>query len=202
MNFELPLNEEKVKPHQVTALHLLAGLALTGAGALIYLFQKSAAYWSIAVIIAGIALLYIGMFRNKWLIKKDISKLFRVIEFVLLAGIAVYSLLQRWTPPAVMFGVLSAAVLFAIFWEGGKGALLVVIDDAGVKLPVNTRRRFIAWQEIDQVLLKFGTLTINCHDNRLYQWSIGSINFDKIAFETFCNQQVEEGKGKRDKNDW
>jgi hypothetical protein len=202
MIFELPLTEEKVKPHQVTALHLLVALTLTGAGALMYLFYPPSKIWSIVLVIAGLCLLYAGLFRNKWLVKTANSKPLRIAEVVVMLALTVFAAWQKWTPPAIMFGILAAAVLFAIFWEGGRGSLIVLIDDSGIRLPVNARRRSISWPEVEQVLLKFGTLTINCHDNRLYQWTIGSINFDKAAFESYCSKQVDEHRSKRDKNDW
>ena len=99
--------------------------------------------------------------------------------------------------------MMRAAVLFSIFWErDGSNSLLIKIDNEGVKLPLTARRRQIDWRDIEQVLLRFGTLTINCHDNRLYQWTIGNTNVNSKDLEQFCSQQIEEGKAKRDKNDW
>ncbi len=202
MIFELPLTEEKVKPHQVTALHLLAALTFIGAGALLYLFYPPLRVWSTALMIGGAGLLYAGMFRNRWLTQKSISRSFRMAELVIALALTGFAAWQKWTPPAVMFGVLSAAVLFSLFWENDKGGLHIVVGEEGIKLPMNARRRFIAWSEVEQVLLKFGTLTVNCYDNRLYQWTIGKTDIDRNVFEQFCSARVEEWKDKRDKNDW
>lgn len=203
MIFELPLAEEKVKPHQVTALHLMTALAFTGSGALFYLFYPPAKSWSIALFIAGLAILFTAIFRNKWIVRPGVNRILRFLELAVLLALCGFTYFKHWTPPAVMFGVLSAAVLFAIFWEqSANAAQFVIIDTAGIKLPLASRRRFIDWTDIDQVLFKYGTLTVNCSDNRLYQWTIGNTNFDKEAFEGFCNNQVEAGKAKRDKNNW
>jgi hypothetical protein len=202
MNFELLLKEEKVKPHQVTTLHLIAAFALTGAGALFALYYPSSRVWSIALTIAGIVLLFLTIKRNKWIIQPAVNRQFRIAELLVLGVLALYSFLNNWTPPALMFGVLSGAVLFGMFWEGAKGVMAIRIDESGVKMPAGKAKRDIAWVEIDHVLLKFGTLTINCADNRLYQWSISSTNFDIEAFSAFCDKQIEEGKSKRDENDW
>lgn len=203
MVFELPITEQKVKAHQVTALHLLVALASIGAGAVLFRYYEPAAIWSIALIVVGVVLLLVSMFRNKWLLRKNINRVVRVFELMAMLCLASFAAIQEWTPPAIMFGVLSAAVLFAIIWENqGDGSLKILVDDDGVKLPVTSRKRFVAWQDIDQLLLKFGTLTINCSDNRLFQWVIGSINFDKEQFEDFCAKKIAEGHLKRDKNDW
>jgi hypothetical protein len=203
MVFELPLTEEKVKPHQVTALHLLVGLAFTGAGALFYSFYPTAKTWSILLLAAGLLLLLVAMFRNRWVTASRRNRIFRIAELMVLLCLASFSAIHKWTPPAAMFGILSAAVLFAIFWERGSNSSMAVrIDKEGVKLPVTARKRFIPWQDIEQVLFKFGTLTINCCDNRLFQWTIGNLSIDKENFEAFCNKQIEAAKEKRLVNDW
>lgn len=202
MNFELLLKEEKVKPHQVTTLHLIAAFAFIGAGALFALYYPSSRVWSVALTIAGLILLVLTIKYNKWMMQPAINRRFRIVELLVLSALALYSFLNNWTPPALTFGVLGAAVVFGIFWEGGKGGMAIHIDESGVKMPAGKVKRDITWVEIDDVLLKFGTLTINCADNRLYQWSISSANFDMVAFNAFCHKQIEEGKSKRDENDW
>jgi hypothetical protein len=203
MVFELPLTEQRVKTHQVTALHLLAALASIGAGAVLFRYYDPAALWGVALFIVGLILLLVAVFRNKWLLQKNVNRMVRVFELIIMLSLASFAAIQKWPPPAIMFGVLSAAVLFALLWENqGDGSLKILVDEDGVKLPITSRKRFVAWQDIDQLLLKFGTLTINCSDNRLFQWVIGNTNFDKEQFENFCTAQIEAGRLKRDKNDW
>lgn len=203
MVFELPLTEQRVKTHQVTALHLLVALASIGAGAVLSYFYAPAATWGIVLLVIGVLLLLTAMFRNKWILQKNVNRVVRVFELMLMLCLASFAAIQKWTPPAIMFGVLSAAVLFAIVWENqGDGSLKIFVDEEGVKLPVTSRRRFVAWMDIDQLLYRFGTLTVNCADNRLFQWTIGTTDFDKQQFERFCEQQIEAGRAKRDKNDW
>ena len=203
MTFELPLTEPRVKPHQVTALHLLVGLACLGAGALLYRFYEPARYWSLGMLGFGLVLMLVALFRNKWVVQPRISRPLRIAELLVLVSLTGFFAIQKWPPPGIMFGVLSATVLLALFWEKGPGDVLwISIDDSGVKLPMNARRRHINWPDVEQVLLKYGTLTLSCTDNRIYQWTLGSIAFDIPTFQAYCNKQVEEGKAKRDKNDW
>lgn len=203
MTFELPLTEARVKPHQVTALHLMAALVMAGSGAVLSLAVSPVRIWSVMLLIAGLVLLGTTLFRNRWLRQAKVNRLFRIAELLVLLCLASYFVINHLNLPAAMCGVLAAAIMFAIFWEQQTAAVLMVrIDDGGVKLPVTSRRRQLDWPEIEQVLLRFGTLTINCYDNRLFQWTVGTIVFDKAEFETFCNTQIAAGKLKKDPNDW
>src|SRR5690348_10962230 len=107
MVFELPITEQKVKAHQVTALHLLVALASIGAGAVLFRYYEPAAIWSIALIVVGVVLLLVSMFRNKWLLRKNINRVVRVFELMAMLCLASFAAIQEWTPPAIMFGVLS-----------------------------------------------------------------------------------------------
>ena len=202
MTFELPLTEARVKPHQVTALHLMAALLMTGSGAVLSMAVSPVKTWTVALLIAGLALLGMTLFRNRWLAQAKVNRLFRISELLIVLCLASYFAINSMKLPAIMCGIMAAAILFAIFWEQQTAAVTVRIDDGGIKLPATSRRRQLDWREIEQVLLRFGTLTINCYDNRLFQWTVGSIVFDKVTFETFCNTHIEAGRLKRDPNDW
>ena len=101
-----------------------------------------------------------------------------------------------------MFAALSAGLIFGIFWERKSAETLYVhIDDEGLRLPV-MRRKFIPWTEVENVVMRFGTLTINCVDNHFFQWNISNGKEDNEIFEAFCNAKVEEHKGKRRNDAW
>jgi hypothetical protein len=118
------------------------------------------------------------------------------------AIVAIYSATQHWKFPTGMFGVLSAGLLFALYWERKAGGTLYVhIDDTGLRLPV-VRQRSLTWVEVDQVVFRFGTLTINTADNHLFQWNIAIPDFDNEIFEAFCSAKIEENRGKRRNDDW
>jgi hypothetical protein len=203
MRYELPIVEQRVKPHQVTALHMMAALAFVGAGAIMSLLYEPAKIWGTGLWIIGVLLMIVAMGRNKWLVKPANNRILRIIELLILLSLAIFTTLQKWPPPAIMFGVLTIAVGFALWWESQPEAgVQVVLDDAGIKLPVTSRRRFINWQDADQVIIRFGILTIDCEDNRLYQYNIANTQIDKEAFEEYCRVQIAAGKLKKDKNDW
>ena len=203
MVFDFPLTEVRVRPHQVTALHLMVALAMCGTGAVLMQFYPPAGNWSFILVIAGAILLMVSMFRNKWIRDAKVNRLLRIAELMILLCLASYLAIEGMLTPAAIMGVLSATVLLALIWEQQKpGTLFVRIDDTGVKMPLASRRRQISWWEIDQALFRHGVLTFNCHDNRLYQWTIGPLEIDKQAFEDFCNKKIEEEKPKRAQNVW
>ncbi len=203
MTFELALTEEKVKSHQITALHLVSALALIGTGAIFYWLYTPVKKWGAALLITGVLLLLVTIIKNKWLIKPDPNRIFRMVELMAFLCLASFLYLHHIWIATIMFGILSAAILFALYWEGTSGnSLKILISTDGIKLPITSRKRFIEWHEVEKILLKYGTLTIDCHNKRLFQWNVQGINFDPENFESFCNNQVEENKGKRRNDDW
>lgn len=213
MNFILELVEERVRPHQVTALHLIAALMLVGAGALSFLIRTYAPVLPLSdtmVLVAGSACLLAGMillvmivFRNRWLLHPQINQIFRIAELIILCGTAAFFTMFQWWIPAAMSGIVSLTLVFSLFWEKGKNRVQrVAIDKTGVHLPAASRRRQLNWSEVDRVMLRFGVLTIDCHDNRLMQWNVKQTAFESDDFEQWCLQQIEIGKEKRVKSNW
>lgn len=213
MNFEFPLIEERVKPHQVTALHLMCSIVFCLVGVLCILVYGFITLYHIPAIllkwtgatllVSGILIFILSVFKNKWLTRPNPNRVFRIIEWVFALTLCASSASQKLWVPTAMFGILAAALLFALYWEGTNAQTLYIrVDSEGVKLPVTSRSRLIIWPEIEQVLFRFGTLTIDCLDNRLFQWNISQVNFDKEEFEIFCQQQIELSKANRDANNW
>jgi hypothetical protein len=221
MRFELPLVEERVKPHQLTALHLFvafillitASLLLVSYSAVSHLPEDKLAeykmllYFGPAVSVALYAitaiLLIVTIVKNKWLQKPMNNMLFRTFELLLIASLFIYCTVAGLVIPAIIYAILCTTIILAISWERKKHIPLVInIDKDGIKLPITSRTRIIDWADIEHVILRFGTLTVNCVDNRLYQWNIGNYNFETDVFEVFCIRQVDKAKEKRDNNNW
>lgn len=203
MTFELLLSGVKVKPHQIIALHLMSALVFLGAGAILYRMYRPTPAWGILLLAAGILLLTMSVFRSKWLKEDRINTVVRIAELGVCITLVLFSFSNMWLQPIIIFSVLGAALLFALFWEKGKeNKLIVRVNKEGISLPPTSRKRFIEWHEAEQVLLRYGTLTIDCTGNKLYQWTIAHIDFSDSDFEAFCKQQIETGKSKKPKNDW
>jgi hypothetical protein len=98
---------------------------------------------------------------------------------------------------------LVAAIVFGLFWERASGnKLFIHVDEDGIRLPVTAKRRFIPWTEVEEIIYRFGTLSIECVGNHLYQWNIALADFDNEIFEAFCIAQVEGNRGKRRNDEW
>lgn len=223
MVFEIPLTEQKVKPHQVTALHLVVGFALLAWSAIALLINnivfpipnaENSATQSITIeqsstldIIGGVVMavsfiiIIASLFRNKWLRGTTVNQAFRIIELLLLIGIAIHLLMIVFTVLAMVFGLLAGTIIFSLFWEGSKDkTLTVTVNDKGISLPM--RRKSILWTEVETTLLRHGTLTVNCTDNRLFQWVTSNHNIDHEIFEAYCLAQIEAAKKNRKQDNW
>lgn len=202
MVYDLPVVGDKIKPHQITALHLLSALAFTGTGAIIAIYNYKIPGWGIALLVAGILLLGITIVKNKWLLTKA-NVYVRIMELLIALSIAALSIAEQWKFPMGIFGVLSAVILFAIFWERTAGQKLFIhVDEKGIMLPVTARKRFLPWTIIDEVVLRYSTLSIECLENKLYQWDIADNDIDDEIFMQYCMAQVEANKSQRRNDDW
>ena len=203
MVYEIPLVEEKVKMQQVTALHLICALAFIGSGAIIVVYNYVITYWGLTLLLAGLSLILVTMAKNKWLTAPRNNTMVRIAELAIAVVVAVYSITQQWNLPIGIFSVLSLVVGFALYWERKlTKPKIVVIDDAGITLPSASRKRCIEWTSVEQVLLRFGTLSIDCTDNTLFQWNIRESAVTELAFEAFCLKQIEDNRGKRRTDEW
>jgi hypothetical protein len=203
MVYDLPVADEKVKPHQVTTLHMICALAFIVTGAIIVVYNYTIPMWGAAILCAGILLTVLVMAKNKWVISRSVNPVIRAMELLIAGCIAAYAVFMQWKFPAGIFGVLCAVIVFAFFWErSATDRQSVHLDKEGIKLPSTSRKRFKPWTEVEQVLLRFGILTINCTDNSLLQWNIIGNETEDEIFEAWCNAQVEENKSKRRNDDW
>lgn len=223
MQFEIPLAEQKVKPHQVTALHLLAAFALLAASAIAFLLnnnmviipgknalQESAPGFgpvdmaSAIIMSVSIIIILAALFRNKWLRTDKVNKLFRVVELAGCAAVGIYLAVNGVYILATMFGILAATIGFSIMWESDKSSrsLSITVGDKLIRLPLTSRKRTIQWTETEKVLLRHGTITINCINNRMYQWTTIPNDTDKDIFEAYCDAQIEAARKNRGKYNW
>ena len=203
MEYTFQLTEEKVKRHQVTALHLTCALAFLGAGAIIYVYNFEIKTWGLDLIIIALAMLVITITQNRWITRAPGNLIMRFVELVLSVALCGYSYTQGWKFPIGMFGVLSAGLIYAMIWERtASSRQFVNLSDAGIKLPADSRRRFVEWSEVNEVIMKFGTLSVDCVDNRLYQWNVADSKINAGDFHDFCVKQIAAGEANRKKNDW
>ncbi len=212
MNFELILKGERVKPHQSTGLHLLVALAIMMSGAITFFLYKlfkvqiagnmntalEQLKWAgLLIVLTGLVLLALIIFKNKWLLKKKVNAIIRIVELAWMLFFTLFSITEHIIIPAFTYGILAVTVVLALIWENTGGAQLVAINEEGIKLPVAVRTRLIAWPEIEKVLLRYNVLTIDCLDKKLLQLDVKAPVFNSDNFEQYCDTKIEEGKKKR-----
>jgi hypothetical protein len=220
MNFRLPLIEEKVNRQQVIAMHLIVSFVLLVTGAFILSYRSFlnnipadkrlklvdfpiSMKWGVVIALGGLLLLGMVVFKNHFLDDKKKNVTVRFLELIILLSFITYAIITSAWMPAVIYGIVTGAILFSIYWENATdNTLYIDIDEKGIRLPITSRRKTLAWWEIEQVLLRFSILTIDCQDNRLFQWNIRETELDKEKFEQFCKQQVTTNKEKRQKRVW
>jgi hypothetical protein len=210
MQFSVPLKEPRVKPHQVLALHLMAavaflmvGILLWGVSGYIKSGHNNLKLYGGFLAILGFLTTVCILFRSKLFFNPAFNRVFRIIEFLVAAAISLGAATEKLYVPSVMFGIISATALFALYWESTKHKTLhIQVGTEGITLPASARNKLISWPDTEKVILRYGTLTIDCLDNRLYQWTVADVNFDTDSFEAFCNAQIESGKSARDTNNW
>lgn len=203
MTFELPVTEQRVKPHQVTALHLLCAMAFLGTGALFYWMYLPYKFASVALVVAAVVLMVTAIVKSRWIQRKNVNMTFRIAELLILIPLGIFTAVHRWNVPTTMFALLALAVAFALYWENlAVNAMVIRISDAGIQLPVTSRKRSISWTEVEKVIFRHGTLTIDCHNQRLFQWMIGPVDIDAQQLEDYSSRQVEAHRSKRPANDW
>ncbi len=225
MAFEIPLATQNVKPHQVTALHLLASLAFIGMASITMLLNNMVIELPDAlpaavqqeqidvfdavdlgctiVLLLGSFIFVSTLFRNRWVTKVPNNNIFRLVETYLSLAIAAYLFYRGWNVPSAVFAVLTTALAFAKYAERGKlKHKHVDFTDNGIKLPLGLRNNSLKWAEVTSVLLRHGTLTINTINNKLYQWMTAPNNVDATDFEAYCNTLIEAAKKDRKNYDW
>lgn len=203
MLYNLPMVEERVKPHQVTSLHLISALSFIITGAIVNIYVFTMKPEGLALLISGLALLTVSIGRNRWLLQSKTNFMFRIGETAIAMFIAISSALAHNKFPATIFGMLTLGLLTSIYLEQfGNKVLMIMIDESGIKLPSPARKTFIAWNEVEHAILKDNVLTINCINNNFYQWNIRKNEIEEEKFEAFCHVQVKENMEKRVVDAW
>lgn len=203
MAYSIQLVEEKVKQQQVTALHLISALSFLGAGAVIYVYNAAITYWGLALLIAAIGLLAATIGMNKKITRPAANTVVRIIELLIAIALFSYSALQQWRFPMGIYGVLSVVLIFSLFWERkANSKQYVTVDEHGIQLPGSLRSKAMEWTGVEDVLLRFGVLSISTTDNHRYQWNVHKPEFDAAIFEQYCKTLVDNSRDRRSKDDW
>lgn len=222
MEFQIPIQIATKNPKRWnTALHLIAVFTLLITGGFLLLYQNiwqrlpeterqkltelTVAPWKCWLLLAaGVMLQLSVLFAGKWLQQKPVNRIVRVLELLLIGTLAGLAFWQQIYMPGILYSMVCGLIVYSFYQDTQINRVPEVLVDAkGVQVPLGALSRQIKWPEIERVLLKHGVLTIDCLDNRLYQWNIlKAERTDMGAFQEFCQQQIEQAIPLRRKDDW
>jgi|SRR5690606_17222493 len=212
-HFEVPIEGQRVKKNQVTAIHLMAGLLLLVIGAITWAVPGSLKAENnlllnsvgILYMVFGIGLLFICIFLNKRFIQSRSNFILRIVEIFLFLPILIYSIIQKWYLPAAYAAVALLSIIFAYYWEKkGEQIKLAIINENGVRLPLNGNIRQLDWSNINKLMMRHNILTVDCTNNKLIQLNIQKHDNKKEespAVEQFSAAQIVLHKNKATE-DW
>ncbi len=211
--FEFVIGATHQPRRQTLALHLLISFVLFAVGIfclVMYWFTGISPNFKMAIgafglfgllcFLGGIAVyaLSISVVR-----RERSATVLRVLELLLLAGGAGLFFLNGWIVPAVLFGILAALAIVAALYEIKAPADTVIqISGEGVFRKGGLKSTHLRWRELQQVLYRRGILTIDCVDNRLFQYTVQAPQIDGPLFETFCADQIARAVPNRRQSNW
>lgn len=175
--FELILkNEKEVSYKRISIILLVLNLA----GLLFVTYLKDFKSWGPFILAAVAALTAFSSFyfRNK-------------NEKVILTG-AFFLLSVAWiVADHWIIGVLN--ILFMILHTAALQKPIVSINESQVIYPSFPKKK-IDWQELSNLMIKDGLLTIDFKNNRIIQQQIADIlsTIDEKEFNDFCRQQLNK----------
>gem|GEM_PF-2099540 len=209
VHFTFHLAAGKQRRNPATALHLMVAVMLLGiaiAAAFLFWFTSvspnfQSPYFSFAVfgavcLVVSIALLLLAVRQRKGQEDNRLSGWVYLELVVLLAG-AVLFLWQQAYIPALLFMVMAVAVGLAN-WSASRKSRGKLISFTEKEIIVPGRLRAYAWREVNKVLYRYGTLTIELTGNRLWQ-NFATTDADLQIFEAWVNSQIEKYAAERAK---
>jgi hypothetical protein len=216
MKYTITLKEQQLKPHQITSLHLMTGFGLLGVGAFTcilgntYWIQKSfqqllisASILGSILIVYSLFVLYFTFFKNKLLANNKVNLTFKTLHKLICGAAALIFLLSQWWLAGGITIILALANLVSrIVALKAQKPLLVTIDEMGITLPAISRKSFLAWEQVEKVIIKHGNITIDCVNNTLYQWAIQAHSKEDQDIEAFSSAYIAKNKVIREDNDW
>jgi len=217
MEYILYLKDKKVKQQHIITAHLIAVFVLLVVGVFFELASFVVKKINLSVAINNSSLMQIGtstiiislvilaatIFKTKWMMKPKIGLFFRVFEISIIGILSIHFFQLNLPTPAILLLLVIGMIVFALFWENQSDQMLkVVLSETGILLPMTSRKKKLQWSEVDQVLVRFNTVTINCADNRLFQWVLSNQDIDIEGLLQFSKQQIVANMHLRKQDNW
>src|SRR5690606_37671451 len=130
----------------------------------------------IAYAVTGFGLILASVFFNKRLIQNPAANfILRWAELLLMLPVLSYTIWQQWYLPAAWSAAGVVAVTLAMYFEtASHKPKHIRIDNDGVLLPRPGRNMLIQWQDIQRLIIKHNIITIDCRNNKLFQYYINN----------------------------
>jgi len=181
--FELILINEKVKQYKLFALLII----LINCIAFIYLAvtKSEIRFRSIGVVTWIFVLFIIEHFAKKR------GKEFSAKAGAILIIIAVYLSFQFWWPAAI-------TTILAILYIISIRQFIMSVNASHIIYP-SFPKRTIQWNELNNIMMKDGLLTLDFKNNKLIQVPVSNdkthSNIDERDFNDFCRNQLNAASG-------
>lgn len=149
----------------------------------------------VVVQVAGALICILFAFAGKKVFpqSKNTNQVFRLIETLLFAYAAWYFFTKMNLTLMGFLQVLAAIGLLMLFITERKifSATNIRIDEKGIHTPNNLADRFIAWNEIENMLIKNDFISINTIKNQFIQYETNIIlsELEMDEMNAFCREQ-------------
>ncbi len=179
--FELILKNEKLRQYTLLAyLIIVLNALLLG----VYAFYSASQAARINAI-TGIMLVAAFFIVERIVKKQDAGKHLNAVPGVFFLIIITWGLMLAWLPALIN-------LLLLILYLISKRPLLVSISSSSVAYPSFPKKVF-AWEQLNNVVLKDGLLTLDFKNNRILQAEINNAQkeINEQEFNDFCRRQLQ-----------
>lgn len=212
MRFELILSDQDLKQRRrVISMHLMLAFLLCGIGAgfkvLPYFTSMTAEFttafspyksFGVLALFVGIAIAIITIFFKGIMMNSKGSLVLRILEFCFIAGSAFWFFKVGQSTPGIIFSIIAFLIALIIVWEGfGNAGNKAIISEQGVAVPKGNYLKNIPWYDIENVLLRHGTLTVEMPGNRLLQREFRKANGPLDEIEKYCASEIANNEQRR-----
>lgn len=180
-HFELALKNEKLLYyHRMAVLLLIINFA---AFIIVSIYAATSSTRTFAIV--GIAVSTIGLAMAYWQYAtvKDASNKKNVIGLIFAA--VCWGLMQSWVPAVI-------CLLVQVFYSISTKKQIVKVINEGVQYPALFATTLAKWNQLNNVVLKDGLLTIDFKNNKIIQAEITEQNpgVNEQEFNQFCNAHL------------
>lgn len=210
MNFIFELSAPARRRNPATALHLMVAVMLFGiaiASAFLFWFTSVSpnfqspyfpfALFGLVCLIVSVALVALTVRQRKSATQSNKLSGWLYVELAVLLLGAVLFLFQKAYMPALLFTVMALAVAFASFSAAKRNNTgKIIFSDKQIQVP--GRLRPYPWREVNKILFRHGTLTIELSGNRIWQ-NLATTEADPEIFDAWVDSQLTKYADERAK---